>query len=77
MEAALGLCREMACPQAEARTHATVRLVVRKRGETALARAHFQAALTILHRLGERLHARVIEQALDLLPPSEQQASAE
>jgi tetratricopeptide (TPR) repeat protein len=68
LETALHLCRAMPWPYGEAKTLYVAGLVSCQRGETAQARAHFEAALTILQRLGEKLCARVIQQALDQLP---------
>ncbi|HEU5198285.1 MAG TPA: AAA family ATPase [Ktedonobacterales bacterium] len=73
LEAALRLCRAMPWPYGEAKTLYVAGLVSRQRGESAQARAHFEAALTILQRLGERLYARVIQQALAQLPAHEPQ----
>ncbi len=68
LETALHLCRAMPWPYGEAKTFYVAGLVSCQRGKTAQARAHFEAALTILQRLGERLYASVIQQALDQLP---------
>jgi tetratricopeptide (TPR) repeat protein/transcriptional regulator with XRE-family HTH domain len=75
LETALHLCRAMPWPYGEAKTFYVAGLVSCQRGETAQARAHFAAALTILQHLGERLYAKVIQQALDQLPAQEPQAS--
>ena len=74
LEAALRLCQSMPWPYGEAKTLYVAGLISRQRGETARACAHFKAALTILQRLGERLYARVIQQALGQLPAHEPQA---
>jgi tetratricopeptide (TPR) repeat protein len=64
LEEALTLCRGMATPYAEAKTLATAGLVAQQKREMASARQRFEAALTILEQLGERLYARSIEQLL-------------
>jgi tetratricopeptide (TPR) repeat protein/transcriptional regulator with XRE-family HTH domain len=64
LEEALALCREMATPYAEAKTLYVAGLVSRNRREFEPARQRFEAALTILKRLGERLYAQSIEQLL-------------
>jgi tetratricopeptide (TPR) repeat protein len=64
LQEALTLCRGMAAPYAEAKTLYTAGLVSHKKGELEPARQRFEAALTILERLGERLYARYIEQLL-------------
>ncbi len=61
---ALTLCRGMAAPYAEAKTLYVAGLVSRKRNEFEPARQRFEAALTILEQLGERLYARSIEPLL-------------
>lgn len=70
LEATLKLCREIPYPYAEAKTLSVAGLVSGQQGETAQARERYEAALTILHRLGERLYADVIQQALEQLPLS-------
>ncbi|HKF36293.1 MAG TPA: tetratricopeptide repeat protein, partial [Ktedonobacteraceae bacterium] len=64
LQEALALCRDMAAPYAEAKTRYTAGVVSRMRGELGPARQWFEAALTILERLGERLYSRSIEQLL-------------
>jgi len=64
LEEALRLCREMATPYAEAKTLYSAGLVSRNRGEFEPSRQRFEAALTILERLDERLYAQHIEQLL-------------
>jgi len=61
---ALTLCRGMAVPYAEAKTLYVAGLVSHQKRELAPARQRFEAALTILAQLGERLYARHIEQLL-------------
>ncbi|HEY7349299.1 MAG TPA: AAA family ATPase [Ktedonobacterales bacterium] len=77
LEAALKLCREMPWPYAEAKTLFVAGRVSHLRGETGPAREHFEAALIILHRLGEQLYAGVIQQALEELPLPTDRASVE
>jgi hypothetical protein len=55
----------MAAPYAEAKTLYTAGLVSHRKRELEPARQRFEAALTILERLGERLYVRYIEQLLD------------
>jgi tetratricopeptide (TPR) repeat protein/transcriptional regulator with XRE-family HTH domain len=64
LQEALTLCRDMAAPYAEAKTLYTAGLVSHMKGELEPAHQRFEAALTILERLGERLYARYIEQLL-------------
>jgi tetratricopeptide (TPR) repeat protein len=64
LQEALTLCRGMAAPYAEAKTLHTAGLVSYKNGELEPAHQRFEAALTILEQLGERLYARSIEQLL-------------
>lgn len=64
LQEALKLCRVIAAPYAEAKTLYVAGLVLRQRGEFEPASQRFEAALTILERLGERLYARSIEQLL-------------
>jgi tetratricopeptide (TPR) repeat protein len=64
LQEALKLCRVIAAPYAEAKTLYVAGLVLRQRGELEPASQRFEAALTILERLGERLYARSIEQLL-------------
>jgi hypothetical protein len=56
----------MAAPYAEAKTLYVSGLLSQARGEPEQAREQLEAALTILTRLGERLYARPIEQALEM-----------
>ncbi len=60
LQEALTLCRGMAAPYNEAKTLYTAGLVAREKGELEPARQRFEAALTILERLGERLYAHEI-----------------
>jgi len=60
---ALRLCREMPWPYAEAKILYVAGIVARRQRAPAQARDHFRAALTILHGLGERWYAEIIEQA--------------
>jgi tetratricopeptide (TPR) repeat protein/transcriptional regulator with XRE-family HTH domain len=64
LEEALTLCRGMATPYAEAKTLYVAGLVSHRKRELASARQRFEAALTILEHLGERLYARHIEHLL-------------
>jgi tetratricopeptide (TPR) repeat protein/transcriptional regulator with XRE-family HTH domain len=64
LEEALTLCRGLDAPYAEAKTLYAAGLVSHQKGELAPARQRFEAALTILKRLGERLYARHIERLL-------------
>ena len=64
LQEALTLCRRMASPYAEAKTLSTAGLVAQQQREVAPARQRFEAALTMLEQLGERLYARHIEQLL-------------
>jgi tetratricopeptide (TPR) repeat protein/transcriptional regulator with XRE-family HTH domain len=64
LQEALMLCRGMAAPYAEAKTLYVAGLVSRHRREFEPARQRFEAALTLLERLGERLYAGHIEQLL-------------
>ena len=64
LQEALTLCRGMAAPYAEAKTLNTAGLVSHKKGELEPSRQRFEATLTILEQLGERLYARSIEQLL-------------
>ena len=61
---ALALCRDMATPYAEAKTHYVVGLVSHMKGELEPARQRFESAQTILELLGERLYAQHIDQLL-------------
>jgi tetratricopeptide (TPR) repeat protein len=64
LEEALKLCRGMGTPYAEAKTLYSAGLVSQQKRELEPAHQRFEAALTILERLGERLYARCIEQLL-------------
>jgi tetratricopeptide (TPR) repeat protein/transcriptional regulator with XRE-family HTH domain len=64
LQEALTLCRGMAAPYAEAKTLYTAGLVSHQKRELAPTRQWFEAALTILERLGEGLYAQYIEQLL-------------
>jgi tetratricopeptide (TPR) repeat protein len=76
LSAALKLCREIPLPYTEAKTRYAAGLVARQRGVSEQARDHFRAALSILERLGERLYAGVIQQALEQLSLPRRQAPA-
>jgi len=77
LEEALTLCRLMGTPYAEAKTLYTAGLVSHKKGELEPARQRFEAALTILEQLGERLYARYIEQLLGQENTGEQNLTLE
>jgi tetratricopeptide (TPR) repeat protein/transcriptional regulator with XRE-family HTH domain len=64
LEEALGICRSMRSPYAEAKTLYVSGLVFQQKKELAPARQGFQATLTILEHLGEGLYARHVEQLL-------------
>ena len=64
LEEALLLCQAMHTPYEEARTLSCYGGLHRARGEPIQARERWEAALAILHRLGERLYAEQVEQAL-------------
>jgi tetratricopeptide (TPR) repeat protein len=58
------LAQTIPCPYDEAKAHYVAGLVAAQQEKAAQARVHFEEALAILHRLGERLYAEQIEQAL-------------
>jgi tetratricopeptide (TPR) repeat protein/transcriptional regulator with XRE-family HTH domain len=64
LQEALSLCRGMDAPYAEAKILSTAGLVSQQKRELELARQRFEAALTILEQLGERLYAQYIEQLI-------------
>jgi tetratricopeptide (TPR) repeat protein len=64
LDEALALAREMPMPHIEAKTLYAAGLVARQQGDTARACEQFTAALAILARLGERLYAGRVEEAL-------------
>jgi tetratricopeptide (TPR) repeat protein len=64
LEEALLLCQAMRTPYEEARTLSCYGGLHRARGEPIQARERWEAALAILHRLGERLYAEQVERAL-------------
>jgi hypothetical protein len=68
LESAIALSRTMRSPYAEARALHIYGLLHTKQGEPDVARARLGDALTILQRLGERLYAERIEQALADIP---------
>ena len=68
LEEALGLCRAMRIPYAEAKTLYIAGLLRLEMGEGAAARTRLEQALPMLTRLGERLYASHIEKALDGAP---------
>jgi tetratricopeptide (TPR) repeat protein len=70
LEEALARCRAMPAPYAEAKALAVYGRLHRAKGEPALARERLETALAILQRLGERLYAEQVEQALVLLKRS-------
>jgi tetratricopeptide (TPR) repeat protein/transcriptional regulator with XRE-family HTH domain len=73
LEEALALCQGMHTPYEEAKTLSVAGELHRAKGEPIEARERWEAALSILHRLGERLFAEQIEQALAHLGPQEGQ----
>jgi tetratricopeptide (TPR) repeat protein/transcriptional regulator with XRE-family HTH domain len=64
LESAIALSRAMRSPYAEAKVHYVYGLLHFAQGEAAPAQGWLKAALTILHRLGERLYGERIEWAL-------------
>jgi tetratricopeptide (TPR) repeat protein len=64
LESAMSLGRAMRSPYAEAKAHYVYGLLHTAQGEAEPARGRLQAALTILHRLGERLYGKRVERAL-------------
>jgi tetratricopeptide (TPR) repeat protein len=64
LEEALALCRSMLYPYAEAKTLHGYGLLRLQQDMLQEARQHFEAALAICVRLGERLYAQQIEAAL-------------
>jgi len=64
LEEALALCRSMPYPYHEAKTLYVFGLLSQAKGDQEQARERLEAALTILHRLGERLYASRVEQWL-------------
>jgi hypothetical protein len=60
----------MPAPYAEARALAVYGRLLQAKGESVLARERLEAALAILHQLGERLYAEQVEQALVLVKRS-------
>ncbi len=77
LQEALTLCRGMATPYIEAKILYTAGLVSHKKGELEPARQRFEAALTILEQLGERLYARHIEHLFDQGNTGEQNLTLE
>ncbi len=73
---ALALSQAMHTPYDEAQTLYLSGLLHLQQGETQPARERLEAALAILHRLGERLYAPQIEQALANMEPQEWQGSS-
>jgi tetratricopeptide (TPR) repeat protein len=71
LEEALALCRATGSPYAEAKTLYIYGLLHLKQGESALAHQRLEEALAIMNRLGERLYAQRVEQALGALPDTE------
>ncbi|WIG57533.1 MAG: hypothetical protein OJF49_000277 [Ktedonobacterales bacterium] len=67
LDEALALARPMPYPYAEAKVLSVYGQLHAVKGEKELAQENYQAALVILHRLGERLYATKIEQALQAL----------
>jgi tetratricopeptide (TPR) repeat protein len=67
LEESLALCRAMPYPYAEAKALYVSGQFHAARGEPERACAHFEEALAILSRLGERLYAEHIERALTAL----------
>jgi len=64
LEEAIALCRAMPYPYAEAKALYVYGLLHQAKGEPTQARERLEAALAILNRLGERLYAEQVEQAL-------------
>jgi transcriptional regulator with XRE-family HTH domain/tetratricopeptide (TPR) repeat protein len=64
LEEAIALCRAMSYPYAEAKALYIYGHLHAARGESELARQHYQAALTICERLGEGLYRPHVERAL-------------
>jgi tetratricopeptide (TPR) repeat protein len=64
LEEALALCQAMHTPYEEARTLSCYGELHRARGEPFQAHERWEGALTILHRLGERLYTKQVEKAL-------------
>ncbi len=67
LQQAVALSQALDDPYAEAQARHTAGLLHRQRNEPELARAHLEAARVILDRLGERLYASHVEQALSHL----------
>jgi tetratricopeptide (TPR) repeat protein/transcriptional regulator with XRE-family HTH domain len=64
LESAISLARAMRAPYAEAKALYLYGLLHTAQGEVEPARGRLEAALTILHRLGERLYGEHVERAL-------------
>jgi tetratricopeptide (TPR) repeat protein len=64
LEQALVLCRARPCPYTEAKVLYASGQLALQQGEPVQACERWEAALEILHRLGERLYAEQVEQAL-------------
>lgn len=76
LEERLTLAQATPCPYDESKARYLAGQVSRQQGKTAEASTHFTEALAILHRLGERLYAKQVEQelaaqALTQAPPSD------
>ena len=69
LEEALTLAQAMPAPYAEAKALYVYGRLHQAQGEPEQAREHWEAALVILNRLGERLYAEQIEQTLAGLAP--------
>jgi predicted ATPase/DNA-binding XRE family transcriptional regulator len=69
LEEALTLAQAMPYPHAEAKALSVYGRLHQRRGEPALARERWQAGLAICQRLGERLYAQQMEEALARLEP--------
>ncbi len=67
LEEALALCRAVSNPYAEAKTLYGYGLLSLKQRALAPGRERLEEALAILNRLGERLYAQHVEEALQLL----------
>jgi tetratricopeptide (TPR) repeat protein len=67
LDETLALCRALPYPYAEAKALYVVGHLHAAKGEPDAARARYEAALAILHRLGERLYAERTELALSEL----------
>jgi tetratricopeptide (TPR) repeat protein len=76
LEEALALCRAMVTPYAEAKTLSVAGRLSQARGEPEQACERLEAALMRLRKLGERMYACRIEQALAVLKHYQARAQA-